>query len=116
MDQDMTDQNNQNILDAVYAVILDRKANPSKLSYVATLYAKGLDKILGKIGEEATETAVAGKGGESNEIVAEMADLWFHCLVLLGYYDLPPQVVFDELERRFGVSGLTEKAARTKGD
>ena len=101
------------ILDAVYQVVQDRKQNPSEKSYVASLYAKGLDKILGKIGEEATEVAVAGKGGEVDEVVSEVADLWFHTLVLLSYYDLPPEKIYAELERRFGLSGLEEKAGRT---
>lgn len=101
------------ILDAVYQVIQDRKQNPSEKSYVASLYAKGLDKILGKVGEEATEVAVAGKGGELDEVVSEVADLWFHTLVLLSYYDLPPEKIYAELERRFGLSGLEEKASRT---
>ena len=101
------------ILDAVYKVIQERKQNPSEKSYVASLYAKGLDKILGKIGEEATEVAVAGKGGEVDEVVNEVADLWFHTLVLLSYYDLPPEKIYAELERRFGLSGLEEKASRT---
>ena len=100
------------ILDAVYQVVQDRKQNPSEKSYVASLYAKGLDKILGKIGEEATEVAVAGKGGEVDEVVSEVADLWFHTLVLLSYYDLPPEKIYAELERRFGLSGLEEKASR----
>ncbi len=101
------------ILDAVYQVVQDRKQNPSEKSYVASLYAKGLDKILGKIGEEATEVAIAGKGGEMDEVVSEVADLWFHTLVLLSYYDLPPEKIYAELERRFGLSGLEEKASRT---
>ena len=101
------------ILEAVYQVVQDRKQNPSEKSYVASLYAKGLDKILGKIGEEATEVAVAGKGGEVDEVVSEVADLWFHTLVLLSYYDLPPEKIYAELERRFGLSGLEEKASRT---
>jgi len=100
------------ILDAVYQVVQDRKQNPSEKSYVASLYAKGLDKILGKIGEEATEVAVAGKGGEVDEVVSEVAELWFHTLVLLSYYDLPPEKIYAELERRFGLSGLEEKASR----
>ncbi len=106
----MTDQTD--ILDAVYRVILDRKHHPTEQSYVASLYAKGLDKILGKIGEEATEAAVAGKGGDPEQIVYEVADLFFHTLVLLGYYDLPPERVYAELRRRFGLSGITEKASR----
>ena len=101
------------ILEAVYQVVQDRKQNPSEKSYVASLYAKGLDKILGEIGEEATEVAVAGKGGEVDEVVSEVADLWFHTLVLLSYYDLPPEKIYAELERRFGLSGLEEKASRT---
>ena len=109
----MTEDNRQTILDAVYKVIQDRKQNPSEKSYVASLYAKGLDKILGKIGEEATEVAVAGKGGETDEVVSEVADLWFHTLVLLSYYDLPPERIYAELQRRFGLSGLEEKANRS---
>jgi phosphoribosyl-ATP pyrophosphohydrolase len=100
------------ILNAVYLIILDRKNNPSEQSYVASLYAKGLDKILGKIGEEATEVAVAGKGGDRDQVVYESADLLFHLLILLGHYDLPPERVYAELRRRFGTSGLTEKANR----
>jgi phosphoribosyl-ATP pyrophosphohydrolase/phosphoribosyl-AMP cyclohydrolase len=100
------------ILEAVYQVIQDRRSNPTEKSYVASLYAKGLDKILGKIGEEATETAVAGKGGEVEEVVYETADLFFHVLVLLGYYELPPERIYAELRRRFGLSGIEEKAAR----
>ena len=110
----MSEQNKQEILEAVYQVIKERKANPSDQSYVASLYEKGLDKILGKIGEEATEVAIAGKGGKLDEVVYEVTDLWFHCLVLLGYYDLPPERIFAELERRFGLSGLAEKASRSK--
>ena len=107
-------KNDKNILDAVYQVIQERKNNPSAKSYVASLYAKGLDKILGKIGEEATEVAVAGKGGKTDEVVSEVADLWFHTLVLLSYYDLPPEQIYAELERRFGTSGLDEKAGRVR--
>lgn len=100
------------ILEAVYRIILDRKNNPTEHSYVASLYAKGLDKVLGKIGEEATEVAVAGKGGDRDQVVYEAADLLFHLLILLGHYDLPPERVYAELRRRFGTSGLTEKANR----
>jgi phosphoribosyl-ATP pyrophosphohydrolase/phosphoribosyl-AMP cyclohydrolase len=104
----------QDILDAVYHVIQERRQNPTEKSYVASLYAKGLDKILGKIGEEATEAAVAGKGGKTDEVVYEVADLFFHTLILLGYYDLPPERVYAELRRRFGLSGIEEKDSRTK--
>ena len=103
----------QHILDAVYQVVLDRKANPSDSSYTASLMQKGLDKILKKLGEEATEVVIAGKGGVREEIVYETADLFFHTLVLLGYQDIPLEDVFDELRRRFGISGLEEKASRT---
>lgn len=104
--------NHQQILDAIYQVVQERKAGSTEKSYVAALYAKGLDKILGKIGEEATEVAIAGKGGDVDEVVYEIADLWFHTLVLLGYYDLPPERIYAELARRFGLSGLAEKEGR----
>lgn len=108
----MTEHND--ILDALYQVILERKNNPGAQSYTASLYAKGLDKILGKIGEEATEVAVAGKGGDPGQVIGESADLLFHLLVLLAYYDLPPERVYAELRRRFGTSGLEEKASRSR--
>jgi phosphoribosyl-ATP pyrophosphohydrolase len=93
-------------------VLEARKQQTPDQSYVAKLYAKGVDAILKKIGEESTETVLAAKGGESEQIVYEMADLWFHCMVLLAYQNLGPADVLKELERRFGVSGLEEKAAR----
>lgn len=101
------------ILDAVYRVVQERKTNPSENSYTASLMRKGLDTILKKVGEEATEFVIAGKGGSSDEIVYEAADLFFHILVLLGYHDIPPAKVYDELRRRFGVSGIEEKKSRT---
>ncbi len=104
----------QDILDAVYHVIQDRRRNPSEKSYVNSLFTKGLDKILSKIGEEATETAVAGKGGDRDEVIYEVADLFFHTLILLGYYDLPPERIYAELRRRFGMSGIEEKESRNK--
>jgi len=108
----MRESSRKDILDEIYRVILERRENPAENSYVASLFAKGLDKILGKIGEEATEVAVAGKGGERGQVTAEVADLFFHVLVLLGYYDLPPEEVYRELRRRFGRSGIEEKASR----
>jgi len=105
-------KNDNDLLTAIYEVVQERKQNPVGKSYVASLYSKGLDKILGKIGEEATEVAVAGKGGEIAEVICEVADLWFHTLVLLSYYDLPPERIYAELQRRFGMSGLEEKASR----
>jgi phosphoribosyl-ATP pyrophosphohydrolase len=74
---------------------------------------KGLDKILKKVGEEATEVVIAGKGGVREEIVYETADLFFHTLVLLGYQGIPLEAVYEELGRRFGISGIAEKASRT---
>lgn len=88
-----------------------KKADPAN-SYVAGLYAKGTDHILKKIGEEAAELLIAGKGGSSDEIVHETADLWFHCLVLLIYCGVDADDVLAELDRRFGQSGLEEKASR----
>ncbi len=81
-------------------------------SYVVSLYAKGLDAILKKIGEEATETVMAAKDGNAEKIIYETADLWFHSMLLLAHQGLNPQQVLDELERRVGTSGLEEKAAR----
>ena len=106
---------NDDILQAVYKIIQERKANPSEQSYTASLFAKGIDKILKKLGEEATELVIAGKGGKRDEIVYEAADLIFHILILLGHSDIPPEEVCMELRRRFGVSGLTEKEARGSG-
>ena len=89
-------------------------------SYVARLLSKGADAILKKVGEESTEVVMAAKdlshGGDSQNLVNEMADLWFHCLIALAHYGLQPQQVFDELERRVGVSGLEEKALRKVRD
>jgi len=104
----------EDILDALYHVIQERRQGQSEKSYVASLFAKGLDKILSKIGEEATETAVAGKGGDPENVIYEVADLFFHTLVLLGYYDLPPERIYAELRRRFGLSGIEEKESRAK--
>ena len=96
------------------AVLEQRKQQPADKSYVASLYAKGLDTILKKIGEEATETVIAAKGGDKQQIVYETADLWFHCLVLLAQQGLGPDDVLNELQRRFGLSGIEEKAQRQK--
>jgi phosphoribosyl-ATP pyrophosphohydrolase len=101
------------IIDSVYTVIRDRMANPAENSYTASLIRKGLDTILKKIGEEATELVIAGKGGAREEIVYETADLLFHTLVLLGHQNIPPEEIYQELRRRFGTSGITEKNSRT---
>jgi len=92
-----------------------RKGADPDSSYVAGLHAKGLDAILKKVGEEAAETIIAAKDGDPKAIVHETADLWFHTLVMLGHQGLGPEAVLAELERRFGRSGLDEKAARKKG-
>ena len=96
-------------------VLEQRKGADPESSYVAKLYHKGLDAILKKIGEEATETVMAAKDGVSEKIVYETADLWFHSMVLLAQQGLGPDDVLKELERRFGLSGLEEKANRGKG-
>jgi phosphoribosyl-ATP pyrophosphohydrolase len=88
-----------------------RRGDPDK-SYVARLFSKGGDAILKKIGEEATEVVMAGKDGEREKIVYEVADLWFHSMLLLAQFGLKPADVLTELERREGMSGLEEFAAR----
>jgi phosphoribosyl-ATP pyrophosphohydrolase len=103
------------ILRRLAAVLEQRKQADPDSSYVAGLYAKGLDTILKKVGEEATETVIAAKGGDRDQLVYETADLWFHSLVLLAHQEISPDRVLEELERRFGLSGLEEKAARDKG-
>jgi phosphoribosyl-ATP pyrophosphohydrolase len=100
------------ILLRLMAVLASRKDADPDSSYVASLYDKGLDAILKKIGEESTETIIAAKSGDKQQIVYETADLWFHCLVMLAQQNLDARLVLDELERRFGVSGVDEKAAR----
>lgn len=91
-----------------------RKTADPASSYVAKLYAKGLDSILKKIGEEATETVIAAKGGKRDEVIYETADLWFHTMVMLSYANIKPQEILDELARREGLSGIVEKESRTK--
>ncbi|MGD8591497.1 MAG: phosphoribosyl-ATP diphosphatase [Gammaproteobacteria bacterium] len=103
---------NTDILAELAQVLEQRKNADPDSSYVARLYAKGLDAILKKIGEEATETVIAAKSGDSGQIIYETADLWFHSLVMLAHLGLEPQQVLEELQRRFGLSGLDEKAAR----
>ena len=94
-----------------------RKGAAADSSYVASLYDKGLNKILEKVGEEATETIIAAKdaeaSGDNSELIYETADLWFHSLVMLAHLGEKPEAVIAELERRFGLSGLEEKASRS---
>ncbi|RDH81963.1 MAG: phosphoribosyl-ATP diphosphatase [endosymbiont of Escarpia spicata] len=102
------------VLEQLAQVLEERKQAEPDSSYVAKLYAKGLDSILKKIGEEATETVMAAKDGVPEKIIYETADLWFHTMVLLAQQGLGPNDVLQELERRFGLSGLEEKASRGK--
>ncbi|NKC00706.1 MAG: phosphoribosyl-ATP diphosphatase [Pseudomonadales bacterium] len=111
------------ILSELADVLEERKSASTDDSYVASLYASGLSKILEKIGEEATETIIAAKDLEAGgtdqqaqleeEFVKEVADLWFHSMVALTHLNLGPNDVLNELGRRFGIGGLDEKAART---
>jgi phosphoribosyl-ATP pyrophosphohydrolase len=102
------------VLNRLSELMEQRKAADPASSYVAKLYAKGMDSILKKIGEEATETVIAAKGGNTDEIIYETADLWFHTLVMLSHAGLSAQDVLDELARREGLSGIAEKASRTE--
>ena len=98
------------------AELLEQRKNADpQSSYVAKLYAKGIDSILKKIGEEATETIIAAKNGDKEHLIYETADLWFHTLVMLAQVGLKPQDVLDELARREGLSGIVEKASRLEG-
>ena len=106
----------EDILRRLEATIADRARSGAGTSYVASLRSKGHDAIAKKVGEEATETVMASKAGERSAIVHEVADLWFHCLVLLSWHGIGLAEVLAELERREGRSGLDEKASRTKGD
>ena len=102
----------QDSLARLAAVIDQRRQGDPDKSYVARLFSKGTDAILKKIGEEATEVVMAAKDGDRTRIVGETADLWFHCMVALAAFDLKPADVLAELERREGLSGLEEFAAR----
>lgn len=88
-----------------------RDADPAS-SYVAKLLTSGQDKILKKIAEEAAETIMASKDGDTEQIIYETADLWFHCLVMLAHHGISPDAVLQELARREGISGVAEKASR----
>lgn len=101
------------ILAQLDAVLEARKKASADSSYVASLYTKGLDTILKKIGEEAAETIIAGKNEDEEQIIYETADLWFHTMVLLSHQGIKSQKVLDELGRRFGLSGIEEKNSRT---
>ena len=101
-------------LERIAATIQERKDGDPAKSYVAQLFAKGDDAMLKKIGEEATETVLAAKGGERLQLVREIADLWFHCMIVLARHGLGPADVLAEMHRREGISGIDEKAGRKK--
>ena len=101
------------VLEQLSNVIESRKTASPGSSYVASLHAKGVDAIAEKVSEEAEELVEAARNGNRNSIVYEAADLWFHSLVLLSRFDLTQRAVLDELQRRFGVSGLEEKKSRS---
>lgn len=102
------------ILQRLTQTIESRKGAAADTSYVAKLFSKGEDAILKKVGEEATEVLLAAKGGDKAHLVYETADLWFHCMVLLAQHGLSADEVLEELARREGVSGITEKQSRKK--
>lgn len=107
----------QDILRQLEVVLHQRKTESADSSYVAALYAGGLNKILEKVGEESTEVILAAKDAtpdQQADLVSETADLWFHTLVMLAQQNVPVSAVTDELSRRFGLSGLEEKASRSK--
>ncbi len=93
-------QDKSAILNEIYAVILDRKKTSPENSYVAKKMKEGLDRILKKVGEEASEVIIAAKNGNKDEIGWEMADLIFHLWLVLGYMDLSPDIVYDNLISR----------------
>lgn len=100
------------ILEDLAKILEERKAANPDDSYVASLYAKGTDKILKKVGEEATEVVMAAKDADNLKLVHETADLWFHTMVMLAHAGLGPEDILQELDRRFGISGHEEKASR----
>ena len=102
------------ILERIAATINEHKGGDPEKSYVARLFAKGDDAMLKKIGEEATETVLAAKSGERLHLVREVTDLWFHCMIVLARHGLGPADVLAEMQRREGIPGLDEKAARRK--
>ncbi len=102
---------NSEILNELAKVLEARKQESPDVSYVASLYAQP-DRMLEKIGEEATEAIIAAKNGKREQIILETADLWFHSMVMLAYNGLTPEDILSELARRFGISGHEEKASR----
>jgi len=108
----MTTPTNADLLEALVAVLEARREADPERSYVASLYAKGVEGIGKKVGEEAAEFVMAAKDGDPDAMIYEAADLWFHTLVMLTYHGIEGQNVLTELARRLGVSGHEAKAAR----
>ncbi|MEQ1487912.1 MAG: phosphoribosyl-ATP diphosphatase [Methylotenera sp.] len=102
------------VLNRLSELLEQRKSADPQSSYVAKLYAKGMDSILKKVGEEAAETIIAAKNGDKEHLIYETADLWFHTLVMLAQAGIKPQEILDELARREGLSGIAEKESRVK--
>jgi phosphoribosyl-ATP pyrophosphohydrolase len=102
------------ILNRLAELLEQRKSADPLTSYVAKLYAKGMDSILKKVGEEAAETIIAAKNGDKEHLIYETADLWFHTLIMLSHAGLTPQDVLNELAKREGLSGIAEKASRAE--
>ena len=117
LDHELNDRMSK-ILDELAQILEQRKSSSSDKSYVASLHAEGINKILEKVGEEATETIIAAKEYDANvdttkkAVIHETADLWFHTMVMLSHLGLEPNKVLEELEKRFNISGLDEKASR----
>lgn len=108
--------NTTDTLDQLADILAARKTASPDSSYVASLHHKGLNKILEKVGEEAVETILAARdtaqGKDAQALISEVADLWFHSLVMLSHLDLSHHQVLEELQKRFNISGLVEKASR----
>ncbi len=102
------------VMEELFSVLVERKQSMKDESYTALLYKKGEDTILKKVGEEAGELIIASKGGEREKIIHEIVDLWFHCMVLMGFKGLTFDEIADEFRYRMGTSGLEEKASRKK--
>ncbi|OIR04874.1 phosphoribosyl-ATP pyrophosphatase [mine drainage metagenome] len=102
------------VLERLSELLEQRKSADPQSSYVAKLYAKGMDSILKKVGEESAETIIAAKNGDNEHLIYETADLWFHTLVMLAHAGLKPNDILEELARREGLSGIAEKASRSE--
>lgn len=105
---------NRDVLHRVAATLEERKQAAPESSYVAALYGKGLDAILKKVAEESAETLMAAKDGDRLHLVWEVTDLWFHTLILMGHFGLSVDDILQEFRRREGISGIDEKASRSR--